>query len=249
MKGWTSKSLAVTFSWVLSSDGWITGKDNQQHAAAAIVTICFLSSHFVVRNVSSKWSTMPLSHESSSTLHLSAGSVGMLSTWFRKEGCFGIVTCWVVEPSVGMGRQPQPGQCNCHSCAMGCAGTRQNCFRCGVPQQGGICGQIPPRETHHLCQQNNQGLPINPTNRVLRGFNGGTGQSPPKVVPTGPLPSSNQGLADPPLVLPILQSLGCLKKFWKLCVQGLQLKKLPRKFLGKMSFRCFEPKSMSLLSK
>ena len=69
-------------------------------------------------------------------------------------------------------------------------------------------GQRPRRESHYLGQPSNQGLPINPTKRVLRGFNGSTGQSPPKVVPTGPVPSCNQGLADPALILPLLQSLG-----------------------------------------
>ena len=64
------------------------------------------------------------------------------------------------------------------------------------------------RESHYPGQPSNQGLPINPTKRVSRGFNGGNGQPPPKVVPTGPVPASNQGLADPAVLLPLLQSLG-----------------------------------------
>ena len=49
---------------------------------------------------------------------------------------------------------------------------------------------------------------VNPTKRALRSFKGGNGQSAPNVVPTRPLPTSNQGLADPALLLPLLQSLG-----------------------------------------
>ena len=74
----------------------------------------------------------------------------------------------------------------CQSCGMGgCWPTRQSCYICGAPRLGGDGGQRPPRETHYPGQPSNQGLPINPTKMVLRCFNGGTGQSPPKVVPTG----------------------------------------------------------------
>ena len=132
---------------------------------------------------------------------------------------------------VGMGRQPQiSGQWVCQSCGMGgCWPTRQSCYRCGAPGLGGNGGQRPPRETHYPGQPSNQGLPINPTKRVLRGFNGGTGQSPPKVVLPGPVPSSNQGLADPALILPLLQSLGLPEEVLEAVRARIATQKAPKK--------------------
>ena len=218
----------------------VPGKDNQQHAAAAIETTCFF-----VKSLCGASYVVKMEHHATVARvkqHVALKS-GVREDAFHlvwegrvlRDGdtlaCLGVVR----EPSVGMGRQPQPGQWVCHSCGMGgCWPTRQSCFRCGVPQQGGIGGQIPPRETHHPGQPSNQGFPINPTKRVLRGFNGGTGQSPPKMVPTVPLPSSNQGLADPPLVLPILQSLGLPEDVLEVVRARIATqKKLPRKFLEK----------------
>ena len=131
-------------------------------------------------------------------------------------GCLGVVRdtqlhmCSYLRGRVGMGRQPQiPGQWVCQSCGMGGRWpTRQSCYRCGAPRLGGNIGQRPQRESHYPGQPSNQGLPINPTKRVLRGFNGGNGQFPPNEVPTGPVPASIQGLADPAMLLPLLQSLG-----------------------------------------
>ena len=167
--------------------------------------------------MSSKWNTMPLSHGSSSTLHSSLGSVRMLSTWSGKAvcfdgntlGCLGVVRdtqlhmCSYLRGGVGMGRQSQIlGQWVCQSCDMGgCWPTRRSCFRCGAPWLGGSGGQRPPRESHYPGLPSNQELPINPTKRVLRGYNGFTSQSLPKVLPTGLVPSPNQGLADPALSL------------------------------------------------
>ena len=55
-------------------------------------------------------------------------------------------------------------------------------------------------------------------------------QCPPKVVPTGPLPAATQGLADPAVWSSLSCSLlDCQKKFWRLHVQKLQLKKAPKK--------------------
>ena len=203
----------------------VPGKDNQQHAAAAIETICFF-----VKSLGGASYVVKMEHHATVArvkqhVELKSGVLedAFYLVWEGRVlrdgdtlGCLGVVRdtqlhkCSYLRGGVGMGRQPQiPGQWVCQSCGMGgCWPPRQSCYRCGAPRLGGIGGQRPPRETHYPGQPSNQGLPINPTKRVLRGFNGGTGQSPPKVVPTGPLPSSNQGLVDPALVLPILQSLG-----------------------------------------
>ena len=149
--------------------------------------------------------------------------------------------CSYLRGGVGTGRQPQiPGQWVGQSCGMGgCWPTRQSCYRCGAPRLGGIGGQRPPRETHYPGQPSNQRLPINPTKRVLRGFNGSTGQSPPKVVPTGPLPSSNQGVAHPALVLPLLQSLGLPEEVLQVVRARIATQKAPK----------FEPRLTWLLQK
>ena len=153
-------------------------------------------------------------------------------------GCLGVVRdtqlhmCSYLRGGVGMGRQPQIlGQWACQSCGMGgCWPTRQSCYRCGAPRQGGIGGQRPPRESHCSGQPSNQGLPINPTKSVLRGFfNGGNGQFPPKVVPTGPSPAATQGSADPAVVLPLLQSLGLPEEVLEVVRAKIATQKAPRK--------------------
>ena len=64
-----------------------------------------------------------------------------------------------------------------------------------------------------------------------------------KWCPLGLCLRSNQGLADPCVCS------GCQRRCWKLFVQGLQRIKLPRRFLGKNSFRCSEPRLTCLLSR
>ena len=159
--------------------------------------------------MSSRWNTRPLSHGSSSTLHSESGVCEDASTWSGNAGCFGMVTRWDVFGSYGVLQAAQiPGQWVCQSCGMGgCWPTRQSCYRCGAPRLGGNIGHL-KRESHYPGQPSNQGLPINSMKRVLRGFKGGNGQSPPNVVPTFPVPASNQGLADPAMLLPLVQSLG-----------------------------------------
>ena len=78
-------------------------------------------------------------------------------------------------------------------------------------------------------QPNNEGLPINPTKRVLRGFKGGNGQSPPNVAPTMPAPTSGNGLADPAVLLPLVQSLGLPEKVVELVRARVALPKTPKK--------------------
>ena len=95
-----------------------------------------------------------------------------------------------------------------HVVWVGCWPTRQSCYRCGAPRQGWNGGQRLQRESHYPGQPSNQGLPNNPAKRVLRGFKGGNGQSPLNVAPTAPAPTSGNGLADPAVLLPLLQSLG-----------------------------------------
>ena len=115
---------------------------------------------------------------------------------------------------------------------------------------GGNVGQRPQRESHYPGQPSNQGLPINPTKRVLRGFKGGNGQSAPNVVPTGPLPTSNQGLADPALLLPLLQSLGLPEEVLEAVRAKVATPNAPKKiFSGKTAFVDFEPRLTSLISK
>ena len=232
----------------------VTGKDIQQQAAASNETNCFL-----VKSLGGASYVVKMEHHATVARvkqHVALKSGVREDAFYLvwegrvlRDGdtleCLGVVRdtqlhmCSYLRGGVGMGRQPQiPGQWVCQSCGMGgCWPTRQSCFRCCAPRLGGNLGQMPQRDSHYPGQPSNQGLPINPTERVLRGFNGSTGQSPPKVVPTGPLPSSNQGLANPALVLPLLQSLGCQRKFSRLYVQGLQLKKSSQKgFSGKAAF-------------
>ena len=90
-------------------------------------------------------------------------------------------------------------------------------------------GQRPQRESHHPGQPSNRGLPINPTKRVLRGFKGGNGQSAPNVVPTKPLPTPTQGLADPAMLLPLLQSLGLLEEVLEAVRAKVVTPKAPKK--------------------
>ena len=114
----------------------------------------------------------------------------------------------------------------------GCWPTRQSCYRCGAIRAGGNVGNVgqrPPRESHYPGQPSNQGLPINPTKRVLRGFNGGNGQSAPAVAPTGPLPKANQNLADPALLLPLLQSLGLPEEVLEAVRAKVAIQKAPKK--------------------
>ena len=114
----------------------------------------------------------------------------------------------------------------------GCWPTRQSCYRCGALRAGGNVGHVgqrPPRESHYPGQPSNQGLPINPTKRVLRGFNGGKGQSAPAVAPTGPLPKANQNLADPALLLPLLQSLGLPEEVLEAVRAKVAIPKAPKK--------------------
>ena len=224
----------------------VTGKDNQQHAAAAIETICFF-----VKSLGGASYVVKMEHHATVVrvkqhVALKSGvrEDAFYLVWEGRVlrdgdtlGCLGVVRdtqlhmCSYLRGGVGMGRQPQiPGQWVCQSCCMGgCWPTRQSCYRCGAPRLGGIGGQRPPRETHYPGQPSNQGLPINPTKRVLRGFSGGTGQSPPKVVPAGPLPSSNQGLADLALVLPILQSLGLPEEVLEVVRARIATQKAPKK--------------------
>ena len=234
----------------------VPGKDNQQHAAAAIGPICFF-----VKSLGGASYVVKMEH------HATVARVKQhvaLKSGVREDafylvwegsvlrdgdtlGCLGVVLdtqlhmCSYLRGGVGMGRQPQiPGQWVCQSCAMGgCWPTRQSCFRCGAPRLGGNGGQRPPRESHYLGQPSNQGLPSNPTKRVLRSFNGGTSQSPPKVLPTGPVPSSNQGLAVPALILPLLQSLGLPEEVLEAVRARIATQKAPKKV--------FREKQLSLL--
>ena len=61
---------------------------------------------------------------------------------------------------------------------------------------------------------------------MLRGFKGGNGQSPLNVAPTTPAPSSGNGLADPAVLLPLLQSLGLPEEVTEV-VRGSHRKKTP----------------------
>ena len=80
-----------------------------------------------------------------------------------------------------------------------------------------------------LDSQATRGCPSILRKGVLRSFNGGTGQSPPKVVPTGPVPSSNQGLADPALILPLLQCLGLPEEVLEAVRARIATQKAPKK--------------------
>ena len=177
----------------------VPGKDNQQHAAAAIGTICFF-----VKSLGGASYVVKLEHHA--TVARVKQHVALKSgvhedvfylVWEGRVlrdgdtlGCLGVVRdtqlhmCSYLRGGVGMGRQLQiPGQWVCQSCGMGgCWPTRLCCFRCGAPRLGGNGGQRPPRKSHYPGQPSNQGLPINPTKMVLRGFNGGTSQSPPRLI-------------------------------------------------------------------
>ena len=227
----------------------VPGKDNQQQAAAAKGTpfICFF-----VKSLGGASHVVKLEHHATVARvkqHVALKSGVCVDAFYLVRegkvlrdddmlGCLGVVQgtqlhmcCSYLRGGVGMGRQPQiPGQWVCQSCGMGgCWPTRQSCCRCGAPRQGGIGGQRPPREAHYPGQPSNQGLPIILQKRVLRGFNGGNGQSPPKVVPTGPLPSSNQCLADPTMLLPLLQSLGLPEEVLEAVRARLAAHKAPKK--------------------
>ena len=224
----------------------VPGKDNQQHAAAAIVTICFFVKSLGAASYVVKMEHHAIVARVKQHVALKSGvrEDAFYLVWEGRVlrdgdtlGCLVVVRdkqlhmCSYLRGGVGMGRQPQIfGQWVCQSCGMGgCWPTRQSCFRCGAPRRGGNGGQRPPRESHYPGQPSNQRLPINPTKRVLRGFSGGTSQSPPKVLPTGPVPSSNQGLADPALILPLLQSLGLPEEVLEAVRARIATQKAPKK--------------------
>ena len=203
----------------------VTGKDKQQQAAAAKDVICFF-----VRSLGGASSVVKMEHQATVArvkqhVALKSGVCedALYLVWEGRElrdgdtlGCLGVVRdtqlhmCSYLRGGVGMGRQPQiPGQWVCQSCGMGgCWPTRQSCYRCGAPGLGGNIGQRPQRGSHYPGQPSNQGLPINPTKRVLRGFNGGNGSV------------SSESVAH-------LSS--CQWRCWKLFGQGLQRKKAPKK--------------------
>ena len=85
------------------------------------------------------------------------------------------------------------------------------------------------KESHYPGQPSNQGLPNNPTKSVLRGFKGGNGQSPPKVAPTMPAPTTGDGFADPAVLLPLLQSLGLPEEVLEAVRAKVASQKAPKK--------------------
>ena len=180
--------------------------------------------------MSSRWNTKPLSHGSSSTLQSGLESVRHVGI---SRGCTGHATAHVFLSLwlYGCGQTAQiPGQWICQPCGMGgCWPTRQSCYRCGAPRLGGNGGQTPQRESHYPVQPSNQGLPINPTKRVLRSFKGGNGQSPPNMASTVPAPTSGNGLADPAVLLPLLQSLGLPEEVLELVRARVAQPKTPKK--------------------
>ena len=229
----------------------VPGKDKQQQAAAAKDFICFF-----VRSLGGKSYVVKMEHRATVAqvkqhvaLKSGVSEEAFYLVWegrvLRDDdvlGCLGVVQdtqlhmCSYLRGGAGVGRQPQiPGQWVCQSCGMGgCWPTRQSCYRCGAPRMGVNVGQRPQRESHYPGQPSNQGLPINPTKRVLRGFKGGNGQPAPHVLPTGPVPASNQGLADPAMLLPRLQSLGLPDEVLEAVRAKVATQKAPR---GKNSFR------------
>ena len=154
----------------------VPSKDNQQHAAAAIETICFF-----VKSLGGASCVVKMEHRATFArvkqhVALKSGvcEEAFYLVWegrvLRDDdmlGCLGVVRdtqlhmCSYLRRGVGMGRQPQiPGQWVCQSCGMGgCWPTRQSCFRCGAPRLGGIGGQRPPRETHYPDNQATRGCP------------------------------------------------------------------------------------------
>ena len=80
-------------------------------------------------------------------------------------------------------------------------------------------------ESHYPGQPSNQGLPINPAKWVLSGFKGGNGQSPQNA----PAPTSGNGLADPAVLLPLLQSLGLPEEVMEVVRARVALQKTPKK--------------------
>ena len=225
----------------------VLGKDKQQQAAAANDFLCFF-----VRSLGGASHVVKMEHQATVArvkqhvaLKSGVGEDAFFLVWEGGRvlrdgdslGCLGVVRdtqlhmCSYLCGGAGMGRQPQiPGQWVCQSCGIGgCWPTRQSRYRCGAPRLGGNGGQRPPRESHYPGQPSNQGFPINPTKRVLRSFKGGNGQSPPNVAPTGPAAASNNGLAGPALILPLLQSLGLPEEVLEAVRARIATQKAPKK--------------------
>ena len=210
----------------------IPGKDIQQQAAAANETICFF-----VKSLGGASSVVKL--ENHATVARVKQHVALKSGVC--EDAFYLV--WegkVLRDGDALGRLGVVRDTQLHMSSYLRGGlpnlwhwevlaNAQSCYRCGAPRQGGIGGQRPPRESHCPGQPSNQGLPINPTKRVLRGFNGGNSQFPPKVVPSGPLLAATQGLADPAVVLPLLQSLGLPEEVLEVVRAKIATQKAPKK--------------------
>ena len=233
-------------------------KDKQQQAAAANGVICFF-----VRSLGEASYVVKLEHQATVARvkqHVALKS-GICEDAFYlvREGrvlrdgdtleCLGVVRdtqlhmCSYLRGGVGMGRQPQiPGQWVCQSCGMGgCWPTRQSFYRCGAPRLGGKSGQRLQRESHYLGQPSNQGLPINPTNRVLSRF---------KVCPLGLCLRLIMVWLTRRCSSHCLQSLGLPEEVLEaVSCKDCNSKKHPRKFLGKNSFRCSGPRLTCLLSK
>ena len=147
--------------------------------------------------------------------------------------CLGVVRdtqlhmCSYFCGGTGAGRQPQiPGEWVCQSGGMGgCWPTRQS-------RLGGTGGQRPQRESHYPGQPSNHSLPFNPTKRLLRSSKGGNGQSPPNTASTMPAPASGNGLADPEVLLPLLQSHGLPEEVLELVRARVAQPKTPNKMSG-----------------
>ena len=244
----------------------VPGKDNQQHAAAAIETICFF-----VKSLGGASYVVKMEHHATVArvkqhVALKSGVVRMLSTWSGKAGCFGMVTRWDILGSYGTRNStcvpisvavwvwtgsPRFLGNGCASLVAWVGAGRRGKVVTGAVRLGwaGVVARGPEGVSLSWTAKQPGVAYINPAKRVLRGFHGGTGQSLPKLVPTGPVSSSHQGLADPAILLPLLQSLGLPEEVLEAVRARIATQKLPRRFLGKNSFRCSEPRLTCMLSR